>query len=103
MSCTLDEGRYYMFDSRTKITEAAFYIDARQDDLFCHERYNDFNVLLGFGDGLFKHIDMRKASHVSVNNKHRHTARSVASLCFLSCIFSSSFPLFCFSVFSFVV
>ena len=59
VSCTLDEGRYYMFDTRTRITDAAYTFDARLDDLFTHERYNDYNVLLGFGNGTMKHIDMR--------------------------------------------
>lgn len=62
VGCTLDEGKYYQFDVRQKITDAAFFLDLRKDDLFCHERFDDFNLLLGFGDGEFCHVDMRKAN-----------------------------------------
>jgi hypothetical protein len=48
----LDEGKFFLFDARTAITESVFYMDQRKEDLFTHERYNDFNVLLGFGDDL---------------------------------------------------
>lgn len=64
VSCTLDEGKYYLFDQRTKITQSTFYMDLKKSDLFCHERFNDFQVLLGFGDGKFKHIDMRQPKKV---------------------------------------
>ena len=66
VSTGLDEGKFYLFDTRTKITEAAFYIDTRKEDLFTHERYADFHVLLGYGDGEIKHIDMRIPNKVSV-------------------------------------
>lgn len=66
MSCCLDEGKFYMFDTRDRITQAAFFLNVKKDDLFTHERYNDFNVMLGFGDGTIKHIDMRQANKVSV-------------------------------------
>lgn len=59
VSTGLDEGQFYLFDSRTKITEAAFYMDTRKVDLFTHDRYNDVHVMLGYGDGEIKHVDMR--------------------------------------------
>jgi hypothetical protein len=68
VSCGLDDGKFYLFDARDKITSAAFYIDTRTEDLFTHERYNDFMVLLGYGDGEIKHIDMRQARTVSVTD-----------------------------------
>jgi len=67
-SCGLDEGKFYLFDTRSKITEAAFYIDTRKEDLFTHERYSDFGVLLGYGDGEMKHLDMRQPNKVSANS-----------------------------------
>jgi hypothetical protein len=72
VSCTLDEGKYYLFDSRQKITQSAFFIDLKEDDLFCHERYNDFNCLLGFGNGKIKHIDMRQPKKMSVQRGWNH-------------------------------
>lgn len=40
--------------------------DVQHRDLFCHERYDDFNVLLGFGDGQIKQLDVRQPQSVSV-------------------------------------
>jgi len=68
VSCGLDDGKFYLFDARDKITSTAFYIDTRTEDLFTHERYNDFMVLLGYGSGEIKHIDMRQARTVSVTD-----------------------------------
>lgn len=62
MGCGLDEGKFYLFDARQRIREAAFYIDTKKEDMFTHERYNDFNLLVGYGDGEFKHIDIRQAN-----------------------------------------
>lgn len=59
VSCCLDEGKFYLFDTRTSARESAYFLDLQKQDLFTHERYNDTCVLLGFGDGHFKHIDMR--------------------------------------------
>jgi hypothetical protein len=64
VSACMDEGKYYLFDARTKITEAVYYMDCKKEDLYTHERYNDFNVLLGFGDGEVRHIDMRSTKEV---------------------------------------
>lgn len=60
ISCCLDEGKFFMFDTRQPINQSAFFSDLRKEDLFTHERYNDYNLLLGFGDGQFKHVDMRQ-------------------------------------------
>jgi len=64
VSCGLDEGKFYLFDARQRISAAAFYMDSKKEDMFTHERYNDFNLLLGYGDGEFKHVDMRQANKV---------------------------------------
>jgi hypothetical protein len=61
ISCCLDEGKFYLFDPRTKITEASFYMNVKKEDLFTHEPINEFQLLLGFGDGMIKHIDLRTA------------------------------------------
>jgi hypothetical protein len=67
VSTALDDGKFYLFDARVKIKEASFFFDSRKEDMYTHERYNEFGVLLGYGDGEFKHIDMRNASKVSVH------------------------------------
>jgi len=64
VSCALDDGKFYLFDARVKIKEASFFFDSRKEDMYTHERYNEFGVLLGYGDGEMKHIDMRKANKV---------------------------------------
>lgn len=67
VSCTLDDGKYYLFDVRQPASSPAISVDLQQEDLFCHERYNDLNVLLGFGNGQFKHLDMRQPQAMSVS------------------------------------
>lgn len=74
-STALDDGKFYLFDARLKIKEASFFFDSRKEDMYTHERYNEFGVLLGYGDGEFKHIDMRKANKVSVAQTRWHAAR----------------------------
>lgn len=67
MSCTLDDGQMYLFDVRQPGSGApAVATDVHHRDLFCHEFYDDVNVLLGFGDGLIKHIDIRQSQSVCV-------------------------------------
>jgi hypothetical protein len=66
VSAALDDGKFYLFDARVRIKEAAFFFDSRKEDMYTHERYNEFGVLLGYGDGELKHIDMRMANKVSV-------------------------------------
>ena len=77
VSCTVDEGKFFLYDQRTQIRKASFSIDLQHQDLYTHERYNDFNVLLGFGDGSFKHIDMRQSNKMSAHN----SCDCVASQC----------------------
>lgn len=93
-SCGLDDGKFFIFDTRSKIKDAAFFVDTRKEDLYTHERYNEFGVLLGYGDGEFKHIDMRIANKVSVltallsnNQAQMHDAHLcvIACVCCLSC------------------
>jgi len=49
-----------MFDVRLSLTQKPpFMLDTKTEELFTHERYADFNMMLGFGDGDIKHIDMR--------------------------------------------
>lgn len=69
-SCGLDDGKFYMFDTRSNITEAAFFINTRKVDLFTHERYSEFGVVLGYGDGEMKHLDMRQMNKVSVTHAY---------------------------------
>lgn len=65
LSCTLDDGKFYLFDARQPSAEApAVIADVQHRDLFCHERYDDFNVLLGFGDGQIKQLDVRQPQSV---------------------------------------
>lgn len=68
VSCCLDEGKFYMFDARTSVRESAYFLDLKKEDLFTHERYSDAHLLLGFGDGHFKHIDMRAKDPMSASN-----------------------------------
>ncbi len=58
----------YLFDARTNMTESAFFQDTRKEDLYTHERYNEYGVLLGFGDGEIRHIDMRNPDQTSVRS-----------------------------------
>ena len=59
VSCTLDEGKIFLFDVRSTIKEPAYYHDAKKDDLYTHECYNDYQILLGFGDGKIHQVDSR--------------------------------------------
>ena len=59
-SVTLDSGSYIMYDVRQSPGTAAFRFDSHIPDLYTHERYTDYNVLLGYQGGCIKHIDMRR-------------------------------------------
>ncbi len=58
----------FLFDSRTPMTQPGFYRDTHKEDLYTHERYNGFHVLLGFGDGEIHHIDMRRPDETSAHS-----------------------------------
>lgn len=66
VSCTLDDGHFMLFDIRQKIEKPTFQADLAKQELYTHERYTDYHVLLGFGDGEMQHLDMR------VNTKILH-------------------------------
>ena len=74
LSCGLDEGKVYVFDARVQMTRPAVFIETRKEDLFTHQRYNEFMFLLGYGDGELRHIDLRQPKSVSVR-------RSCSELC----------------------
>jgi len=80
VSCTLDDGKYYIFDVRQPASLPALSVDLQQEDLFCHERYNDLNVLLGFGNGQFKHLDMRQPQAMSVSTPATQVVISLSLL-----------------------
>ena len=69
VSCTLDEGKFYIFDKRTNIADSSFYFDAKKEDLFCHEYINDTSLLLGYGDGVIQHLDLRGGREVLKQTK----------------------------------
>jgi hypothetical protein len=83
VSFTNDEGKFFMFDTRTAIKDAAFYQHTKEVDLFCHERYSDFGVLLGYGDGTIKHIDMRVKDKMQV--KEQNTCGVRVSIAYSQC------------------
>jgi WD40 repeat protein len=64
VSCTLDEGHFMLFDIRQKIEKPTFQADLAKQELYAHERYSDYHVLLGFGDGEMQHLDMRVSSKI---------------------------------------
>lgn len=90
---THDEGKFFLFDVRTAIKKAAYYQHTRTLDLFCHERYNEYNVLFGYGDGSIKHIDMRKPDQMSVtdSNVERGGRTRVALTFSFICVCRSAF------------
>jgi WD40 repeat protein len=60
VSCTTDNGVVRMFDVRMSLAQKPpFMLDTKKEELFAHERYADFNMLLGFGNGDIMHVDMR--------------------------------------------
>lgn len=65
VSCTTDDGHYAMFDTRSDMTASAVSADSGKTDLFTHARYTDHHLLLGYGDGEMKQLDMRKAGEMS--------------------------------------
>jgi len=64
VSVTLDSGHYMLFDLRTRIGKPTYQANFGKKELYTHERYSDFHVLVGFGDGEIKHIDMRSAKTI---------------------------------------
>lgn len=82
VSCTLDTGQYQLFDVRTRLHKPVYHADFGKpvrslarvldpttrlhvQELYTHERYSDYHLLLGFGDGEIKHLDMRSAQNMS--------------------------------------
>jgi hypothetical protein len=64
-SITLDNGTFLIFDNRVRPTgPPAFRATMGKKELYAHERYTDHNVLLGFGDGEFQHIDVRVTDRI---------------------------------------
>jgi len=55
-----------MFDTRTKMKTSAVLTDTGKADLFTHARYSDHHLLLGYGDGEIKQLDMRRPAEQSV-------------------------------------
>ena len=66
VSCTTDDGCYAMLDTRSDMKAAAVMADTGKVDLFTHARYTDHHVLLGYGDGEIRQLDMRKPGEMSV-------------------------------------
>ena len=54
-----------MFDTRTEMKNAALLTDTAKVDLFTHARYTDHHLLLGYGDGDMRQLDMRKPGETS--------------------------------------
>jgi len=67
VSCTTDDGQYAMFDTRAEMVAPAVQADTDKADLFTHARYSDHHLLLGYGDGEMKQLDMRKPAEMSDN------------------------------------
>lgn len=64
-SVTLDNGTFLIYDARTSPVGApAFSATMGKKELFAHCRYTDHNVLLGFGDGVVQHIDVRVTDRI---------------------------------------
>ena len=62
-----------MFDTRSDMKTPAVLTETGKVDLFTHARYTDHHVLLGYGDGEMKQLDMRKPGKMSVDiPTHRH-------------------------------
>lgn len=67
VSCTTDNGTMRMYEMSMQLThKRRMYVHTTRllnvclpQELFTHERYADYHVLLGYGDGDIKHIDMR--------------------------------------------
>ena len=70
VSSTTDDGCYAMFDTRTEMQSAAVLADTARADLFAHARYTDHHLLLGYGDGEIKQLDMRKPTEMSAEQTH---------------------------------
>ena len=60
-----------MFDTRTEMQSAAVLTETSKADLFTHARYTDHHLLLGYGDGEIKQLDMRKPTEMSVASTAR--------------------------------
>jgi len=60
VSLTSDAGRYSLFDVRARMTAPAQSIDTRKVDLFTHEYIGEHTLVLGFGDGELRHLDLRR-------------------------------------------
>jgi hypothetical protein len=60
VSCTQDDGKMMLFDIREHKAKHAIIVNTSKADLYAHEHYMDFNMLLGFADGELRHIDLRK-------------------------------------------
>ena len=69
VSCTTDDGCYTMFDTRTEMQTPAVSTDTEKIDLFTHARYTEHHLLLGYGDGEIKQLDMRKPREMSTTQK----------------------------------
>lgn len=64
-SLTLDDGTLLIYDTRVGgAIPPAFKATLGKKDLFAHTRYNDNNLLVGFGDGEIQHIDNRVTDRV---------------------------------------
>ncbi len=96
LTTSSDDGKFYMFDTRQKITESAFHTDTRKEDLYTHERYNSFGVMLGYGDGEIRHVDIRNPMQTSVHIARRceHALSSCARAHLAVCGLRSALSVF---------
>jgi len=64
VSVTTEEGGMYLYDSKTDFAKPNISISTAKSELFTHEIYNGYNMMLGYGDGSIAHYDIRKTDHM---------------------------------------